>query len=145
MGQVKCVCISTERKTRANNIHQCHASLDGLDGDIHQGMGERQVSLLPLEEVHAYYKGRWEPACYGSFGENLVVDGLDWGSLHVGALLRAGDVRLEVIRIGAGGPKSDAYKGKKVCAPMEQRFVFCKILQEGVLQEGMEIVKEQGK
>ena len=74
-----------------------------------------------------------------------MIDGLDWETLSEGQLLSAGTVELQIIRIGAGGPKSDAYHGKKVCAPMEGFFVFCKILQGGTLQEGMEIVKEDRK
>ena len=119
--------------------------MDGLDGDIHQGKGPRQISLLPMAQVSAYFAEKGEPIQYGRFGENLVVDGLNWGTLREGDFLRAGSVLLEIIRIGAGGPKSDAYKGEKVCAPMEKLFIFCKILQEGMLREGMEITKEERK
>lgn len=142
MAQIKCVCISTKRKTSAQNIHQCQAALDGLSGDVHQGMGERQVSMLPMDAVEAYSAEKGTPIQYGRFGENLVVEGLDWDSIQKDDLLRIGHVLLKVVRLGAGGPKSEAYKGEKVCAPMEKQFIFCKILQEGLLQEGMDIVKE---
>ena len=56
-----------------------------------------------------------------------------------GNRFRCKDVLLEVVRIGAGGPASDAYKGEKVCSPMEPWFVFCQILKEGILEEGAEI------
>lgn len=143
MAQIRCVCISTARKTSAQNIHECRAALDGLAGDIHQGQGPRQVSMLPLDAVQTYFSKNNESIQYGRFGENLVVDGLDWPSLQVGDLLRADTVLLRLIRLGAGGPKSDTYKGKKVCAPMEKDFIFCQILQEGTLCEGMEIIKEE--
>lgn len=145
MARIQCICISTERKTSAKNIRQCRACIDGLDGDIHQGKGLRQISLLPMDQVSAYFAEKGASIQYGRFGENLVIDGLDWETLQEGDLLRAGCVLLEIIRIGAGGPKSDAYKGEKVCAPMEKLFIFCKILQEGMLQEGMEITKEDRK
>ncbi len=142
MPQIKCVCISAQRKTSAQNIHQCHADLRGLTGDIHQGKGERQVSLLPLDPIQDYFAQQKTSIEYGRFGENLVIEGMDWADLAPGDILSAGTVKLEIIKIGAGGPKSDAYHGKKVCSPMESFFVFCKIAQEGILQEGMEIVKE---
>lgn len=142
MAQIKCVCISTERKTSAQNIHECRAALDGLAGDIHQGQGPRQVSMLPLDAVQTFFSENSTSIRYGRFGENLVIDGLDWPSLQVGDLLRADTVLLKIIRLGAGGPKSDAYKGKKVCTPMKKKFIFCQILQEGTLREGMEIAKE---
>lgn len=141
MALVKCVCISTKRKSRAENVHQCMATCKGLTGDIHFGRGEKQVSLLPMERVEAYFTSRGEEVLYGRFGENLVVDGLDWNGLHEGGRFRLDEVILEIVRIGAGGPASDAYQGEKVCTPMEEFFVFCRILQEGMLREGVSICK----
>lgn len=142
MALIKCVCIDTKPKTSAENVHRCTAAKSGLAGDIHFGHATRQVSLLPMNQVQDYFSKRGEPIRYGQFGENLVVEGLDWDSLQKGDLLRAGTVVLEITRIGAGGPKSAAYKGDKICAPMEQLYVFCKILEEGTLEENMEITKE---
>lgn len=143
MATIKCVCISAERKTSAASAGQCRATLRGLVGDVHYGKGTRQVSMLPWERVSEYFSEKGEPVCYGRFGENLVVDGLDWESLREGDLLCSGEVLLEVVRLGAGGPKSDAYQGEKVCAPMEKWFVFCRILREGLLQENMGLYKEE--
>lgn len=145
MARIRCVCISTKRKTSAENIHQCQATLEGLEGDIHQGHGHRHVSMLPLDAVQSYFSEKETPIHYGRFGENLVVEGLEWAHLQEGDLLRAGTVLLKIVRLGAGGPKSDAYKGEKVCAPMERYFIFCKILHEGTLCEGMDIAKEENK
>lgn len=144
MAQIKCVCISTRRKSSAVNVHQCQATFKGLEGDIHFGMGEKQVSLLPMEQVGKYFAARGEDILYGRFGENLVVEGLEWDGLHEGDRLRAGAVLLEIVRIGAGGPASDAYQGEKVCSPMEEFFVFCKILTEGMLQEEA-VIREEKK
>lgn len=142
MAQIKCVCINTKPKTSAENVHSCPAGKKGLEGDIHLGHETRQVSLLPMEQVQDYFSKRGEPVRYGQFGENLVVEGLDWESLQIGGRLRAGTVLLEITRIGAGGPKSEAYKGDKICAPMEKLYIFCKVLEEGTLTENMEITKE---
>ncbi len=143
MGIVKYVCISTERKKSAKNVHQCQAKCEGIVGDVHYGKGEKQVSLLPLERVGPYFAARKEPILPGRFGENLLTKGLDWESIQVGDWLRAGEVFLEVVRLGAGGPASDAYQGEKVCSPMEEFFIFCKILQEGTLKEDIPIAKEE--
>lgn len=143
MAQIKCVCISTRRKSSAENVHQCQATLKGLEGDIHFGMGEKQVSLLPMEQVGKYFAGRGEDVLYGRFGENLVVEGLRWDELRKGDRLRTEDVLLEIVRIGAGGPASDSYRGEKVCSPMEEFFVFCKILKEGMLREEAAIREEK--
>lgn len=143
MAVIKCVCISTERKASARSVGQCSATLQGLAGDVHYKKGEKHVSMLPFDRVEAYFAERKEPILYGRFGENLVVEGLDWSRLYVGERFLAGDVVLEIVRLGAGGPASDAYKGEKVCAPMEELFVFCKILREGILKENMGLSKEE--
>lgn len=135
MGVLKCVCISKERKTSAQNIHQCRVELEGLVGDIHFGFDKKQVSLLPYERVKTYFDEMGEKVLYGRFGENLVVDGIDWETVRLGDRFCCGQVILEVVKIGAGGPASDAYKGEKVCTPMEPYFIFCKVQKAGILAE----------
>lgn len=143
MALIKGVCISTRRKASADRVHECRAHLKGLEKDVHFGMGEKQVSMLPMEKVSAYFSGLGEAVSYGRFGENLVIDGLCWEELQVGDRLLADGVMMEIVKIGAGGPASDAYQGEKVCTPMEAYFVFCKIQKEGVLREGSTIEKEK--
>ena len=85
MAKILCVCISKERKTCSQNIHECEADLQGLVGDVHYGMGGRkQVSLLPYEKVKEYFEQSEEEFRYGRFGENLLVEGIDWNSIAGG-------------------------------------------------------------
>lgn len=139
MGVLKCVCISKERKTSAVNVHRCSADTQGLVGDVHYGLGEKQVSLLPYDKVKAYFEEAGTEIHYGRFGENLVVQGIAWEAVGLGTRFCCGDAVLEVVKIGAGGPASDAYKGEKVCSPMEPHFIFCKVLRGGTLEEGGKI------
>ena len=140
MGKILCVCISKKRKSSAQNVHECAATQQGLVGDIHYGMsGRKQVSLLPYRQVRAFFEQTGTDIVYGRFGENLLVKGIDWENIQEGTRFACGDVILEVVRIGAGGPASDAYQGEKVCTPMEPYFVFCRILKEGILKENEEI------
>ena len=117
MAQIKCVCISTQRKTSAQNIHQCQAALDGLAGDIHQGWGERQVSMLPMDCVQDYFSAKGTPIEYGHFGENLVIDGLDWETLSEGQLLSAGTVKLQIVRLAREVPSQMPTMEKKYALP----------------------------
>ena len=104
MAKILCVCISKERKTCSQNVHECEADLQGLVGDVHYGMGGRkQVSLLPYEKVKEYFEQSEEEFRYGRFGENLLVEGINWNSIAEGNRFRCGDVLLEAVRIGAGG------------------------------------------
>ncbi len=139
MGKITCVCISSRRKTSAQNVHQCSASPNGLVGDVHYGLGQKQVSLLPYDTVKEYFDRAGEPIRYGRFGENLVVRDIAWNALQPGCRLSCGEVILEVVKIGAGGPASDAYTGEKVCSPMEPYFVFCRVRQGGILRENESI------
>lgn len=143
MGMIKCVCISKERKSSACDIGQCEVTELGMKGDIHYGMSKRRhVSILPFDKIKDYFETRKEEILYGRFGENLVIDGIDWDSLQVGQKLSSASVEMEIVRIGAATPASDAYKGFKVCVPMEPYFVFCRVLTEGVLRTG-EIIQLQ--
>ena len=90
MAKILCVCISKERKTCSQNIHECEADLQGLVGDVHYGMGGRkQVSLLPYEKVKEYFEQSEEEFRYGRFGENLLVEGIDWNSIAEGNRFRS--------------------------------------------------------
>ena len=89
MAKILCVCISKERKTCSQNIHECEADLQGLVGDVHYGMGGRkQVSLLPYEKVKEYFEQSEEEFRCGRFGENLLVEGINWNSIAEGNRFR---------------------------------------------------------
>ncbi len=141
-GKVLCVCISAQSKSSKQNVHECKATLQGLVGEVHYGKGRKHVSMLPYEKVKEFFDGTGQPILYGRFGENLLVEGLDWDAIRKGDRFRCGEVLLEVVRIDANCPAADAYQGEKVCTPMEPYFVFCQILQEGMLCEGQQIMKE---
>ncbi|MDO5424590.1 MAG: MOSC domain-containing protein [Eubacteriales bacterium] len=143
MGCVRGVCISKARKTSAERVGRCMAEEKGLVGDIHYGFGDKQVSLLPYDRVKGYFEEAGEAVRFGRFGENLVAEGIDWDEIRVGSRFVCGEALLEVVKIGAGGPASEAYKGEKVCTPMEPYFVFCKVIKGGELREGSPIQKEE--
>lgn len=70
----------------------------GIEGDAHGGKWHRQISLLSKE--------KWMPLkpkvqiSIGSFGENLIVEGVDFSSMPVGTRFVIGDVVLEMTQIG---------------------------------------------
>ncbi len=85
MAKILCVCISKERKTCSQNIHECEADLQGLVGDVHYGMGGRkQVSLLPYEKVKEYFEQSEEEFRYGVLEKISLWKGL------TGTVLRRG-------------------------------------------------------
>lgn len=143
MGMIRGVSVCRERKHSAQDVFQCEVTLQGIVGDVHFGMSKcKHISMLPYDPVKAYFSEKKEEIQYGRFGENLVVDGIDWNKLQEGQKLCSGSVWMEILQIGAESPASKAYHGPKVCAPMEPYFIFCRVLQGGILraQEPIEII-----
>ena len=104
-------------------------------GDAHAGHWHRQVSLLSYDKVEEFNK-RGADVKDGAFGENLVVEGLDFRSLPVGTRLYAGDVVLEMTQIGKECHSHCAiYKRMGECI-MPREGVFAEVLQEGVIRPG---------
>lgn len=107
----------------------------GIEGDAHGGNWHRQVSLLSYDKVEEF-NSRGAGVKDGAFGENLVVEGIDFRSLPVGTRLYAGDVVLEMTQIGKECHSHCAiYKRMGECI-MPREGVFAKVIQEGVIRPG---------
>ncbi len=81
-------------------IVAARASATGLDGDrqrnraIHGGP-DRAVCLFAMERIEALQRDG-HPIAPGITGENLTIRGLDWNAILPGAVLRVGDVTIEI-------------------------------------------------
>ena len=94
MGKALAVCTSAVRGVQKENQGAARFIAGyGLDGDAHAGNWHRQVSLLSADVIAAF-NARGAAVEPGAFGENLVVEGIDFRTLPVGTLLRCGDVLL---------------------------------------------------
>ncbi len=103
VGVVKAVCISVKKGTQKRAVEQARLIAGhGIDGDAHAGKWHRQVSFLSGDRVEEF-KARGAKVGDGAFGENLVVDGIDFKSLPVGSIIRVGGADLG----GAGLPNSN--------------------------------------
>jgi MOSC domain-containing protein YiiM len=72
----------------------------GIAGDAqrdlrHHGGPDRAVCLFSLERIEALQRDGHDIAP-GTTGENLTVAGLDWEAVVPGAVLRAGEVAMEI-------------------------------------------------
>ena len=136
MGKVIAVCISREKGTAKENVHHGKFIENfGIEGDAHAGNWHRQVSLLSYDKVEEF-NSRGAGVKDGAFGENLVVEGIDFRSLPVGTRLYAGDVVLEMTQIGKECHSHCAiYKRMGECI-MPREGVFAKVIQEGVIRPG---------
>lgn len=110
----------------------------GLDGDAHAGDWHRQVSLLSADEIAAF-NARGADVAPGAFGENLVVEGIDFRTLPVGTLLRCGDVLLEVTQIGKACHHHCAIFHKMGDCIMPREGIFARVLEGGCIAVGDEM------
>lgn len=135
-GRVRAICISKERGTEKEAVPEGHFLVDfGIQGDAHAGNWHRQVSLLSYDKVEAFNQ-RGADVSDGAFGENLVVEGIDFASLPVGTRLCAGTAQLEMTQIGKECHSHCAiYKRMGECI-MPREGVFARVIQEGIIRPG---------
>ena len=100
MGTVVAVCTSPAKGTQKTDVKEAVFIEDfGIEGDAHAGKWHRQISLLSYDKIRAFQE-RGARVGHGAFGENLVVEGIDFRTLPVGTRLDCGDVVLEITQIG---------------------------------------------
>ncbi len=135
-GKVIAVCISEKRGTQKKNIGKALFRENwGIENDAHAGDWHRQVSLLSYDKIQAF-RARGAEVDDGAFGENLVVEGIDFRSLPVGTLLECNGVLLEVTQIGKEcHSHCQIYQEMGECI-MPTEGVFARVLIGGTISVG---------
>ena len=101
-GRVEAICISERRGMPKTALHAARLRADhGIEGDAHSGPGHRQVSILGHDDIESFKQARRLALQAGAFAENLIVAGLDLGSLGLGSRVRLGnEAILGITQIG---------------------------------------------
>lgn len=135
-GKVIAVCISEKRGTQKKNIGKALFRENwGIENDAHAGDWHRQVSMLSYDKIQAF-RARGAEVDDGAFGENLVVEGIDFRSLPVGTLLECNGVLLEVTQIGKEcHSHCQIYQKMGECI-MPTEGVFARVLIGGTISVG---------
>jgi MOSC domain-containing protein YiiM len=144
MGTITAVCISTKKGVAKRPVPVGKLIPEhGLEQDAHAGNWHRQVSLLSLQRIEDF-KARGALVQYGDFGENLVVDGLDFATLPVGTRLAVGEARLEITQIGKECHTRCAIYHRMGECIMPTQGVFAKVLKGGEVRAGdeMTVIRE---
>ena len=145
MGVVKAVCASEKRGTEKTDRGAAELRADwGLVGDAHAGHWHRQVSLLSADRIIEFNE-KGARVDYGAFGENLVVEGIDFRALPVGTLLRCGTVLLEMTQIGKECHTHCAVYQRMGECIMPREGVFARVLASGRIAVGDEMTVEERK
>ena len=139
MGKVTAVCTSPKKGTQKKNVKEAVFIEDfGIQGDAHAGKWHRQVSLLSYDKIEAF-RARGAEVEDGSFGENLVVEGIDFRTLPVGTRLHCNDVILEMTQIGKECHHGCQIFKKMGDCIMPREGVFAKVIRGGTIRIGDEM------
>ncbi len=135
-GIVKAVCISEKKGTEKHKVDQVHVRpRHGIDGDAHAGDWHRQISLLSYDKVKEF-NARGAHVDHGAFGENLVVEGIDFRTLPVGCVFEVGTARLKMTQIGKEcHSHCNIFKRMGECI-MPHEGVFAQVEKEGDIRQG---------
>lgn len=139
-GKIKAICISPKRGTEKKPIEKAHLKKDfGIENDAHAGHWHRQVSLLSYDKVKEFNE-KGGHVTDGAFGENLLVEGIDFRHLPVGTKFLIGDVVLRMTQIGKECHTHCAIYHRVGDCIMPREGVFAEVLKEGDIQVGDEVI-----
>ncbi|MDR0527963.1 MAG: MOSC domain-containing protein [Spirochaetaceae bacterium] len=140
MGKIIAVCISEKKGTQKKPVESAEfVQAHGIEGDAHAGNWHRQVSLLSFDKIEEF-RARGGKVDYGAFGENLVVEGIDFARLPVGTFLKCGCVSMRITQIGKECHKHCAIFEQTGDCIMPREGVFAEILKGGKIQTGDELI-----
>lgn len=136
MAKVMAVCISEKKGTAKINIRECEVIEGfGLKNDAHGGKWHRQVSLLSYEKIEDF-KRRGGDVIDGSFGENIIVSGIDLRTLPVGTIIKINEVVLKVTQIGKEcHSHCEIFHRVGECI-MPKEGIFAEVVHGGIIKEG---------
>lgn len=139
VGKLTAVCLSpstgtVKRDVKTGNLVEGM----GLEGDGHMGFGHRQISVLMEEDIEPMAK-KLPDIVAGSFGENLIVKGLDLSKLALGDKIGIGESVLELSQIGKTcHHRCEIYHATGDCI-MPTRGLFFKVISGGTISVGDEV------
>ena len=150
-GKIHAVCMSEKKGVGKTPVKSAvFIPEHGIEGDAHAGSWHRQVSLLSWNKVEEFNAGG-AGVREGDFGENLVVEGIDFRSLPVGSILKihaAGEapqdgcctdpaeVVLEMTQIGKACHTGCAIRQRMGVCIMPVEGVFARVIQGGTVRPG---------
>lgn len=136
MAKVIAVCISEEKGTQKHDVKEVTLVPDyGIENDAHAGKWHRQVSLLNFEKIEDF-RAKGVDVDFGAFGENIVIDEIDFRTLPIGTRFEIGDALLELTQIGKECHSHCAiYHAVGDCI-MPREGVFTEVIKGGNIKVG---------
>ena len=138
------VSASAVKGVKKDNVPEIKVVLEqGVENDAHAGSDpRRQVSLLAQESIDIM-KAKGMELHPGDFAENITTSGLELHTLPLGTVMRLGpEAVLEVSQIGKTCHHGCAIKQTTGSCIMPTHGIFGRVVREGVIHPGDEIVTE---
>ncbi len=133
-GKVVAICKGMEKGRKRECDYAKFVEKWGIEGDFHAG-SQREVSMLSFDSIQRM-KEKFPSIEFGNFGENLVVEGLDFEKLNIGDRLKIGnEVETEITTIGKECHDRCIiyYQTGECIMPVEG--VFMRVLKGGVVKK----------
>jgi len=110
----------------------------GIEGDAHAGFGNRQISLLAVEDIEVmeatYPSVDFRP---GIFAENITTSGIGLSRVKIGYRLSLGDeVVLRIEQIGKSCHSGCAIMKETGCCIMPKKGIFASVEKGGEIKFG---------
>ena len=139
MGKVLAVCTSETKGVHKRDVKTARFIEDfGIEDDAHAGKWHRQVSLLSSDKIDEF-RAKGAEVVDGDFGENLIVEGIDFKTLAIGTRFACNDVILELSQIGKEcHTKCNIYYSMGDCI-MPREGVFARVIKGGTISSGDEL------
>lgn len=139
MATVKAICISEKKGTEKYPVDEIEVIENfGLKNDAHAGNWHRQVSLLSYDKREEF-NSLGANVKDGAFGENLLIEGIDFTQLPVGSLVIIGAVVLEISQIGKSCHSHCAIYHRVGKCIMPTNGVFARVKTGGFIKVGDEV------
>lgn len=139
-GKLLSINISTQKGTPKKPTQKAIVNRHGIIGDAHSGTGNRQVSLLSIENIRAFEKNFRRKFPPGTFAENLTTEKINLKNVSLLDIIEVGNVRLEVTQIGkeCQGHRCAIFKEVGKCV-MPTEGIFTRVKKGGTITVGDEV------
>lgn len=128
--------ISERKGTQKRPVDQVNLIENhGIEGDAHAGKWHRQISFLGSTCINEFNTQGAEVKP-GAFGENIIVEDIDFTTLPVGTIIRCNDAELEITQIGKECHTRCKIYYKMGDCIMPRNGVFAQVNHGGVISVG---------
>lgn len=141
-GKLKAICISEKKGTEKHAVEAVEINEKGMVGDAHAGDWHRQISLLSFDIVEKFRNDNPQVKIIdGSFGENLLIEGIELCKPTIGDRIQIGEVELEITQIGkeCHGDGCTIFKSVGKCI-MPKTGLFSKVIKAGSIKTGDKVI-----